>query len=742
MLLRSIDVTNLRRFERLRLDAIPETGVIGIGGANETGKTTIGEAILFALFGRTVRSVDSPVDRLIRWGAEYLEAEVCFSVPGCGDYLVHREIDRYGTNLVKLVEWPGRKEIASGPVNVQKAVRRLAGYDLTEFVHSFYLGQGDDALAPTDPEFLGRAMGLEEVRQASDSVRVLLGACEREFAGLQEEIRRNNALAAKYRANLERLPKIQEALEEHSSGCLALGAKRRDTERTLKEIRAASDRWGRLLARNGQQGGAESRMRTLSEISEWCDGFGGAELTRGIYEKHRDLLAEVGGLTRGMSDFLGRCTEISRELGEHARRLEAGLRAGGGDDLRRRKELAASRLSGARRRVRGWGVLAGVGILLSAGAILARVHTLPSGAPGLTQSVLGAALLGFLWFVLSWWRLRRALDARARHGAAARELTEQIARSREECRRIDKVLASPERDGIVDLLELDDLSDPDLSLRIRSHRKSHADLASGGYAGAAQNLDRLMRQVQGALAEEIRTREKTMKAVGAELKKATAARDRAKRDTGEYQKQRVRMDAIGEKNRDLEDRAGAVRSQVEVYHAAMELLEETARSLRRLVGPRAATYLRQTLPELTDGRVRDLRIDENLDVRLFTGEKCDFLLGGELSGGMTRAVQLLLRLAVARVFIDCRIRQPSFVFLDEPFQGLDGARTVRALEVLKALGARLPQVFVVEPSFSEPALRLLDRSVLLQSGSKRLDLSLARAGPGGIVDGPAQGEPG
>jgi len=53
MLIKSIDAKNFRKYQQLTINDIPESGVITVAGSNESGKTSIGEAICFALFGRT-----------------------------------------------------------------------------------------------------------------------------------------------------------------------------------------------------------------------------------------------------------------------------------------------------------------------------------------------------------------------------------------------------------------------------------------------------------------------------------------------------------------------------------------------------------------------------------------------------------------------------------------------------------------------------------------------------------------
>lgn len=79
MILRAIRAENFVKFESLELDGLPETGVIGIEGPNESGKSTIAESVLFAFFGCPRERKPAPLDQLIRWGSHRARVEIHFA---------------------------------------------------------------------------------------------------------------------------------------------------------------------------------------------------------------------------------------------------------------------------------------------------------------------------------------------------------------------------------------------------------------------------------------------------------------------------------------------------------------------------------------------------------------------------------------------------------------------------------------------------------------------------------------
>ena len=55
MIITHISAENLLKYKHLELNKLPREGVITISGQNESGKSTIGESVCFALFEQNHR---------------------------------------------------------------------------------------------------------------------------------------------------------------------------------------------------------------------------------------------------------------------------------------------------------------------------------------------------------------------------------------------------------------------------------------------------------------------------------------------------------------------------------------------------------------------------------------------------------------------------------------------------------------------------------------------------------------
>jgi len=140
VIIHRIRAANILKYAELSIDLF-DKGLIGISGANESGKSTIGETVCFALFGRTFSIDPGEIEKIVRWGENDCSVTLEFSVED-QRYLLSRYLDRDGTHSAKLnrADEP-EVPVARGVKAVEERLLAILGFAYEEFVESFYLAQ-------------------------------------------------------------------------------------------------------------------------------------------------------------------------------------------------------------------------------------------------------------------------------------------------------------------------------------------------------------------------------------------------------------------------------------------------------------------------------------------------------------------------------------------------------------------------------------------------------------------------
>lgn len=141
MIISAVKAKNVLRYAALDLQDLPEAGIIAISGENESGKSTIGETVCFALFGRTFSLGPDDLDKVLRWGEHHCSVTLDFSVDGTA-YQLSRFLDRDGSHSARLSKADDLENpVARGVTAVSDRLFEILGYEFDEFVESFYLAQ-------------------------------------------------------------------------------------------------------------------------------------------------------------------------------------------------------------------------------------------------------------------------------------------------------------------------------------------------------------------------------------------------------------------------------------------------------------------------------------------------------------------------------------------------------------------------------------------------------------------------
>ena len=176
MLIKSLDARNFRKYTQLTINDIPESGVISVSGSNESGKTSIGEAICFALFGRTFFLDEGSLHKVVCWGTDLTEVTLNFKSGDGDNYSLWRSVNRSGDVEVKLNKTGtdediiGFEEPLKDKEKVAQALARILGFDFDAFSNSFYLAQRE--LTSPDPQSFSikQMAGISAYSQITDDL--------------------------------------------------------------------------------------------------------------------------------------------------------------------------------------------------------------------------------------------------------------------------------------------------------------------------------------------------------------------------------------------------------------------------------------------------------------------------------------------------------------------------------------------------------------------------------------------
>ena len=255
MIIQSLQATDFMRFTQFALDDLPDTGLIGIFGDNECGKSSIGELICFCLFGRTTKAPDGDPERVIRWGCDACEAQIHFAV-GHESFRIIRRLQRDGMQEGRLVNMSADSLITAEPADIESHVAELLNYSFKEFRYSTYIAQNelDIILHSADDrrDVLNNMLGVGFMDKMADRAVDRRKEQEDLLASARQRIEDKQEVLDVYKAREEDLKRIDDELDKHNHELLA-ALKERDqlvsTSTLLEEIKRKSEKYEVLDAR-------------------------------------------------------------------------------------------------------------------------------------------------------------------------------------------------------------------------------------------------------------------------------------------------------------------------------------------------------------------------------------------------------------------------------------------------------------------------------------------------------------
>lgn len=246
MRLNSLRMLNFRQHARTEMTF--GLGITAIIGPNGSGKTTVLEAIAWALYGQpAIRGQRDGVRFLGAGPRAPVEVELDFELGG------HRFRITRGLTTAAVYLDGSDSAVASSISAVNELVARRMGMTRTEFFNTYFTGQKDLAVmaamgATERAQFLSRVLGYERLRAAQEIARETRRRIGAEIVGLRSAMPEPAAVASAVSeagASLQvAIARSNEAGTRHS---VALAEVRRITP-AWEQAQREREQWQRLLA--------------------------------------------------------------------------------------------------------------------------------------------------------------------------------------------------------------------------------------------------------------------------------------------------------------------------------------------------------------------------------------------------------------------------------------------------------------------------------------------------------------
>ena len=284
MRLNSLRLSNFRQHADTYITF--DSGLTGIIGANGSGKTTILEAIAWALYGQDAARGKKETIRSLRAGPNAkVKVELDFALGG------HRYRVERGLTHAELYLDDAEAPVANSLTGVSDMLRRRLGMSREEFFNTYFTGQKEldvmAAMAPSErAQFLSRVLGYERLRVAQRLVKEQARMLAAEASGVRAampdsaSIERVHAEAserfaqatARATSAVERRDRADRMLADVGPRWVAAQREREQLQEALAELRVAESEaasYGRDAERIGRElaevATAETQLERLGE---------------------------------------------------------------------------------------------------------------------------------------------------------------------------------------------------------------------------------------------------------------------------------------------------------------------------------------------------------------------------------------------------------------------------------------------------------------------------------------------
>jgi exonuclease SbcC len=170
MLIRSLRLINFKKYSNVFFDDLPERGVIKVGGKNESGKTSVGEAVCFALFGRTFLHDEKNAKRLIHWDKTEMTVVLVLIDDNDAAFEITRTVNDNGLSSIRIVRLSDQHTLTGTLKGSEEIVDDLLGYSYAAFIDSFCMLQRELTTPDINSDSIKQIAGIADYGVIADDL--------------------------------------------------------------------------------------------------------------------------------------------------------------------------------------------------------------------------------------------------------------------------------------------------------------------------------------------------------------------------------------------------------------------------------------------------------------------------------------------------------------------------------------------------------------------------------------------
>ncbi len=720
MIITSVHAKNVLRYAQLKLTDLPRRGVIGISGANESGKTTIAEILCLALFGRTFSHAEEDFQKNIKWGEFGASVSVGFLARDKQGYLVTRTFDTDGNHLAQLRREEEDEPFIRGVAAVNENMAQLCGFSYRRFIDSFYLAQRTIA---SPSALLQTAKALAGV----ETFEHVAAECESDMALLQEELAPLHSGLAEVRRQrgalsiqADTLPHLKTERDAHTAAIAERKKEHSARQSTLDRLHAAVGEVAEQVKKT-MQATLDTSLKQWHHYAENID-----TAAQNVNAASEGAAPGSGQALQAWRDDLhGRLeafTPVRHATARYRRHLVwlmgQGERPAGADPRARSLPDQRGSLIGQGEDLRGKRIGPMIGffgtlLLMSLSwSALWLLNYMPDHALGQwlsdnlpllethpTALLLVAAVssgLALVLLVRIFSLTERLLTVRQK---AARLQSDQEAIKAQ----LQSMDALPQQSLATEVARLDAYDDPQLEevlpQFVNGPGAALLDAAAlGAFLASLEAASRACQKDTDAIASRV-----TEEMQSGEMNVVAIRQDRERLDQAIAEEEH-RLNKARQLDREIAALEKDIESKthgIEVRRIARNLLTGSHRRLLSRFNLEMRHVVSKIMPKLTEGRYETMQIDNALNVRVWSSEKGHFVDLSEISGGTYSQVMLAIRLALSQALITSSLCGVECLILDEPFAFFDAQRTQKALEILPQISSEIEQMWIIAQQFDD-----------------------------------------